>query len=86
MWSCGVILYIILAGYFPFQAKTQAGLMRRVMNGKFEFHADYWKGISDEAKSLISGLLCVDQRKRLTVAQAMEHPWVGELQLQLLAC
>jgi calcium/calmodulin-dependent protein kinase (CaM kinase) II/calcium/calmodulin-dependent protein kinase I len=44
--------------------------------GEYEFHREYWKDVSTEARNLISGLLVVDMKKRLTVDQALKHPWV----------
>jgi serine/threonine protein kinase len=76
MWSFGVILYILLGGYPPFHDDNQRALFRKIVNGEYEFHPDYWSTVSDEAKDLIRGLLTVDMHKRLTVEQALSHPWV----------
>ena len=76
MWSFGVILYILLGGYPPFHDDNQRSLFRKIVKGEYEFHPDYWSTVSDEAKDLIRGLLTVDMHKRLTVEQALSHPWV----------
>jgi calcium/calmodulin-dependent protein kinase I len=76
MWSFGVILYILLGGYPPFHDDNQRALFRKIVKGEYEFHPDYWSSVSDEAKDLIRGLLTVDMHKRLTVEQALTHPWV----------
>jgi calcium/calmodulin-dependent protein kinase I len=76
MWSMGIILFIILGGYPPFQHKNQAKLFQKIKKGHFEFHEKYWSHISPEAKDLIRKLLELNPQKRFTVAQALEHPWV----------
>merc|ERR1712196_309561 len=76
MWSIGVIAYILLGGYPPFNEKTQKALFSKIKSGKYEFHADYWKNVSREAQDFISKLLVVDQKKRSTVDQAMKHDWI----------
>eukprot|EP01038_Epipyxis_sp_PR26KG_P009554 gene9554-12867_t len=78
MWSFGCILYILLCGQFPFQHRNRDALARMIRQGSFQFHSPVWKNVSEEAKSLIQGLLCVNQKKRLTAAEALSHPWFAE--------
>lgn len=76
MWSLGVIIYILLCGYPPFYNSNQAQLFQQIRNGQFEYDDPYWTDISQSAKDMISGLLTVDPKKRLTVDQMLSHPWV----------
>jgi len=77
MWSVGVITYILLCGYPPFYDEDQASLFETIIRGHFEFHAEYWGGVSESAKDLIRKLLTVDPKKRLTAKEALQHPWVS---------
>eukprot|EP00871_Galdieria_phlegrea_P002514 jgi/Galph1/3263/GphlegSOOS_G1922.1 len=76
LWACGVILYIMLSGKMPFFGKNEMECFKRNVRGQFSFPTRYWKDISKDAKDLIRKLLEVDPNKRLTVEQALEHPWM----------
>lgn len=76
MWSVGVIMYILLGGYAPFSSDKAGSLKRLIMRGVYEFHADYWSNVSEDAKDLISSLLKVDPALRLTAQQALNHSWM----------
>lgn len=84
MWSFGVILYILLGGYPPFHDDNQRALFRKIVKGDYQFHPDYWSAVSNEAKDLIRGLLTLNPSKRLTVQQALQHPWVKAADEELL--
>lgn len=76
-WSLGVITYVLLAGYQPFEATTQANLFRLILKGRFVFDAPYWDNVSEEAMDLIRHLLVVNPAERFTAEQVLAHPWVS---------
>ncbi|CAE7740785.1 CaMKI, partial [Symbiodinium microadriaticum] len=59
----------------PFHHSNQAKLFAKIKKGAYQFHPKYWDNVSIEAKGFISQLLCLDVTARLTVDQALEHPW-----------
>lgn len=83
MWSFGVILFILLGGYPPFIDDNQVQLFRKICRAEYQFHPEYWAGVSSEAKHLIQGLLTLDVKKRLTVDQALAHKWMGKSATEL---
>lgn len=76
VWSLGVILYILLCGFPPFYHESTAALYKQIKKGKYDFPSPYWDDISDEAKSLVRGMLTVDPNKRLTTQAILDHPWI----------
>ncbi|KAH3756511.1 myosin light chain kinase [Pelomyxa schiedti] len=76
MWSVGVITYILLCGYPPFFGDSVPIVFEEILHGHYEYHEEYWSGISDEAKNFIDSLLVLDPTQRLTAKQALEHPWL----------
>ncbi|KAL7519379.1 hypothetical protein ACHAWF_000235, partial [Thalassiosira exigua] len=76
MWSIGVIVFILLGGYPPFQRHDQAEQFERIKHGTYEFVEGYWGTVMDEAKLLIRSLLDTDPRRRLSAEEASNHPWM----------
>jgi calcium-dependent protein kinase len=75
VWSLGVILFIMLCGYPPFEGDNNKEIFKRGLQQKLEFDPEDWTIISDEAKELISLMLNKEPSKRISVIQCLEHPW-----------
>ena len=77
MWSCGVILYLLLGGYPPFQAENSKALFRKIRAADYVFHDKYWENVSIEAKQLIASLLQVDPNVRYDATAALRSKWMS---------
>lgn len=78
IWSCGVILFVLLGGYPPFYDESEPRLFDKIRRGYFTFDDPVWKEISDGAKNLIKRMLTVDPKKRPTSTEVLNDPWVKE--------
>ena len=70
-WSCGIVLFVMLAGYLPFDDPNQNALFNKIERGDYRMSRHFTEG----AKDLISKLIVVDPTKRLSLEQVMQHPW-----------
>ena len=76
LWSCGVILYILLSGCPPFYGKSEKEIFQKILDGNIDFNKNkIWSKISDEAKNLVTKLLQVDPQKRISASEALEDIW-----------
>jgi serine/threonine protein kinase len=50
MWSLGIVFYLLLGGYLPFEDKHWPSLMQKIINDAVVFDEEYWSNISDDAK------------------------------------
>jgi serine/threonine protein kinase len=79
MFSFGVILFIVLSAYHPFDPEVGASdavIIRRAQLGKYDFEDEEWNAISNEGKDLIKHLLEVDPKKRYSAEETLNHPWM----------
>lgn len=71
IWSCGVILYALLAGRLPFDDEDLVTLLNKVKLGDYEIP----DAIDPLAKDLIRGMLEKDAAKRITIPNIQAHPF-----------
>mmetsp|Transcript_54194 Transcript_54194/g.158231 ORF Transcript_54194/g.158231 Transcript_54194/m.158231 type:complete len:546 (-) Transcript_54194:196-1833(-) len=77
MWSLGVIVFILLAGYMPFAGGNQQVQSRKIAEGNYTLRPERWNSVSKDATDFTKALLQVDPAKRLTAQTALEHPWIA---------
>ena len=76
IWSCGVILYVLLSGTQPFMGRTCFEIMEKIKRGVYVTAGRRWAEISDKAKELLRWMLTFDPTKRCSAMDALNHPWV----------
>ena len=72
IWSAGVVLYAMLSGTVPFKGNNLNELHDLIMKGKFNIIND----ISNDAKHLIKNLLEIEPKKRISIQNILNHPWL----------
>ncbi|CAJ0943038.1 unnamed protein product, partial [Mesorhabditis belari] len=77
VWSLGVILYILLVGFPPFQsaANDSVGLFQQIINGYIHFPSPSFDKISWSAKALILAMITVDITNRCTASEVLDSAW-----------
>jgi len=75
IWSCGVIMFILLSGKMPFTGDTEDKILENVFEGQFDLKQKEFLKVSLEAKDLICKLLTYDSKQRPNARAALRHPW-----------
>ena len=75
VWACGVLLYAMISGCFPFWHEKQLRRYQLILEGDIDFSNDGWEEVSGQAKSLIRSLLTMDPNQRPRASEALKHPW-----------
>ena len=75
IWSCGVILYILLCGYPPFNGNSNVDIYHNIQNNPPYFNGEEWKDITREAIDLIKCMLNKIPNKRFSAEQCLNHKW-----------
>lgn len=79
LWSLGVIVWMLLAGYPPFHGEERA-VMAKIRAGQPDWsHQKRWKPVSEDAIIFVKGLLCKDPKKRMSTSEAMQHVWLARV-------
>lgn len=77
-WSLGILLYAMLCGTVPFKAPNMKELHELIKEGEFEYPKELENTLSEEAKSMIGGLLKLAPRERLSIPEILQHPWLAQ--------
>ena len=79
LWSIGVITFVLLSGEPPFFGENTAAVFKKIKTTNYKFTAKVWDNeVSELAKLFIERLIEPDLKKRMTVEQALDHPWITE--------
>ncbi|XP_073277248.1 LOW QUALITY PROTEIN: serine/threonine-protein kinase SAPK1-like [Primulina huaijiensis] len=87
VWSCGVTLYVMLVGAYPFEDADDPRNFKKTINRILSVHysiPDYVR-ISKECKHLLSRIFVADPEKRITIGEIKKHPWsIKNLPIELM--
>jgi 5'-AMP-activated protein kinase, catalytic alpha subunit len=71
IWACGVILYVLLAGYLPFKEKNLMDMYKKICRAKLKWPS--W--FSSDVRKLLRCILHPNPSARISIAEIMENPW-----------
>ncbi|XP_063674331.1 SNF-related serine/threonine-protein kinase-like isoform X17 [Bolinopsis microptera] len=77
VWSLGVMLFQMVAGRLPFSEVNQSETLTKIMDGSYEMPDE----ISDDLKDLLSRMIVVDPKDRITVDEVLAHPWCSKVKI-----
>ena len=78
IWSCGVIMYILLCGYPPFNGSSNIDIFHNIQYSQPLFNTEEWKDVSASAIDLIKHMLQKNPNKRYSAEMCLEHKWIKE--------
>ncbi|XP_068999745.1 serine/threonine-protein kinase Chk2 isoform X2 [Embiotoca jacksoni] len=77
-WSLGVLLFVCLGGYPPFHESFGQSITDQIVRGQFTMVQSKWRRVSDQAKDVVKKLLVVDPTERMSIEEALQHPWLQD--------
>lgn len=77
IWSLGIILYVFLCGYPPFEGDNNKEIFKNVIKQELKFDPADWASITEDAKSLLKQMLDKNPKTRISADQCLEHPWLN---------
>jgi len=85
LWAAGVILYIMLTGFPPYdQANRTDQRFELIITGRLMEQLKNWDiHLSDDAGDLMQKMLQYHPKNRLSLAQVMDHPWVTNPEVEI---
>lgn len=76
IWSCGVMLFVMLCGHLPFNGATELAVLKKVRKAKYDFEpAPIWSTISENAKDLLREIFLLSVHDRCSAEKAYNHEW-----------
>ncbi|NWY18443.1 DAPK3 kinase, partial [Aphelocoma coerulescens] len=75
-WGIPTLSLLRLSGASPFLGETKQETLTNISAVNYDFDEEYFSNTSELAKDFIRRLLVKDPKKRMTIAQSLEHPWI----------
>ena len=84
LWSCGIIMYMLLSKKPPFSGTFSDENLEKIKKGEYDIKNPPFDKLSSNALDLLKRLLTVDVNTRITVQEALQHPWLKDHKIKEL--
>ena len=75
LWSCGIILYILLSARPPFGGEEDEEIIESVKLGRYDLESSPFNSLTPNCLDLLKKLLTIDPKQRISAQEALEHKW-----------
>ena len=76
IWSCGIIMYVLLVGKSPFEGKENHEIIQNILDFKFDNKNNYYLNLSNNAKDLMNKLIVYNKDQRISIKDAINHKFI----------
>ena len=71
----------LVPGYPPFWDENQQALYEQIKKGSYDYPSPEWDSVTPAAKDLIDRMMDTNPKTRITVDQALRHPWIAQAEV-----
>ena len=75
LWSCGIILYILLSARPPFGGEEDEEIIESVKLGRYDLESSPFNSLTPNCLDLLKKLLTIDPKQRISAQEALQHKW-----------
>jgi len=80
VWAFGVLLYLLMYGHYPYDAKHPRDIMVKILTEPIEWESKTKAKLSSDAIDFLKKLLEHNVKKRLTAEEALNHQWMRKIE------
>jgi len=80
IWSCGIIMYILLTGNIPFSGFSVEEIIEKIKTADTQFVQPIWRKVSSEAIKLLNKIFIINPKNRISASEALNDNWFARIE------